>query len=92
MLNQILTDKKSFINDEAIRLIAGLSSFKDMEEVYAKNSTVKTQLYNIIKDYVSKYLSEKNLTLNEDLTFSVLAEEWTVIIDHGRGPQIYRTA
>ena len=78
MLNQILTDKKSFINDEAIKLIAGLSSFKDMEEVYAKNSTVKTQLYNIIKDYVSKYLSEKNLTLNEDLTFSVLAEEWTV--------------
>jgi len=78
MLNQILNDKKSFINDQAIRLIAGLSSFKDMEEVYAKNSTVKTQLYNIIKGYVSEYLSEKNLILNEDLTFSVLAEEWTV--------------
>ncbi len=78
MLKRILTDKKSFINDEAIRLIADLSSFKDMDEVYAKTPTVKTQLSNIIKTYVSKYLSEENLILNEDLIFTVLAAEWTV--------------
>jgi len=78
MLKRILTDKKSFINDEAISLIAGLSSFKDMEEVSAKTLFIKTQLSNIIKTYVSKYLSEENLTLNEDLVFTVLAEEWTV--------------
>ena len=41
MLNQILTDKKSFINDEAIKLIAGLSSFKDMADEPAKNSGPK---------------------------------------------------
>lgn len=65
-LFQILTDKKSFINDEALTIVSN-KSFKNEAELEAYKNTAKARLTGVIEKWVN----------NEELTFSVLAPRWT---------------
>jgi len=65
-LFRILTEKKSFINDEALTIVSN-KSFKNDDELEAYKNTAKARLTGVIEKWVN----------NEELTFSVLAPRWT---------------
>ena len=65
-LYQILTDKKSFINDEALNIVSN-KSFKNLGELDEYKLTAKTRLTGIVKKHIT----------NEELKFEVLTPMWT---------------
>ena len=65
-LYQILTDKKSFINAEALNIVSN-KSFKNLDELDAYKRTAEAMLTARVKEYVT----------NEELTFVVLTTMWT---------------
>ena len=58
-LYQILTDKKSFINDEALTIVSN-KSFKNEAELEAYKKTAKTRLTGIIEKYVKNEEAPKS--------------------------------